>query len=87
MENTLGCLKRILVEGLKLKMKPEDISDDSPFFKDGLGLDSIDSLQIMASCEKEFGIQFTDEDLNNSEEFFRNVSALAAFIDKKLSEK
>ncbi len=53
-------LKQQIIESLNLEdMKPEDISTDAPLFIDGLGLDSIDALELNVLMEKEYGIKIT----------------------------
>ena len=55
-------LKELLIERLKFEdMTPEDIDDDAPLFAGGLGLDSIDALEIVVMLESEFGIRVKNE--------------------------
>ena len=55
-------LKKHIVEELNLQdIKPEDIKDDAPLFGDGLGLDSIDALELVVLMEKFYGVRITDE--------------------------
>lgn len=62
MEELKEILKKQIIEALSLEdMKPEDIDDDAPLFGDGLGLDSIDALELIVLMEKQYGIR-----LNNS---------------------
>lgn len=50
-------IKTLLVENLMLKVSKEEIGDDTPLFSpDGLGLDSIDALELVVSLEKAFGV-------------------------------
>lgn len=73
-------LKTLIVDRLNLiDIKPADIGDDMPLFKTGLGLDSIDALELTLNVEKEYGVKVA-----NSEEAlraFQSVSTLAAFIE------
>jgi len=72
-------LKVLLVEGLKLEDKrPEDIEDDAPIFVEGLGLDSIDALELVVLVEEMFHVTIPDEEVGK--EAFASVNALAAFI-------
>ncbi len=73
-------LKRLIVERLKLNIKPEDIGDDSPLFGEGLGLDSIDALELVVGLEQEFGVQVPDEAVGR--EAFASINALAGFVHK-----
>lgn len=73
-------LKKLIVDRLNLiDITPADIGDDMPLFKTGLGLDSIDALELTLNVEKEYGVKVA-----NSEEAlraFQSVSTLAAFIE------
>lgn len=75
-------LKKLIVDRLNLiDITPADIGDDMPLFKTGLGLDSIDALELTLNVEKEFGVKVA-----NSEEAlraFQTVSTLAAFIEAR----
>jgi acyl carrier protein len=56
-ENLRDAIKEMMVENLMLKVTKEEISDDLPLFgPDGLGLDSIDALELVVSLEKRFGV-------------------------------
>lgn len=75
-------IRRLLIDKLRLQdMRPEDIGDDMPLFGEGLGLDSIDALELVVAIEKEFGIKITDEEVGVKA--FRSVNSLAAFIAEK----
>ena len=79
-------LKVLLIERLKFEdMTPEDISDDEPLFAGGLGLDSIDALEIVVMLETEFGINVKNE--ASARESFRSVATLAAFVEERLAQK
>ncbi len=72
-------LKLLLVEGLKLEgTRPEDIQDAEPIFVEGLGLDSIDALELVVLVEERFGISIPDEEVGKSA--FASIDALADFI-------
>jgi acyl carrier protein len=81
MEELKQELKRQIVEHLNLKdVRPEDIEDDAPLFKEGLGLDSIDALELIVMLQKHYGLK-----LSNSEEgpvVFRSISSMAQYIEK-----
>jgi acyl carrier protein len=72
-------LKRQIVEQLNLKdIKPEDIGDDQPLFVEGLGLDSIDALELIVLLQQHYGIK-----LARAEEgpvVFRSVNSMAEYI-------
>ena len=77
-------LKELLIERLKFEdMTPEDIDDDAPLFQGGLGLDSIDALEIVVMLESEFGIKVKNE--SAARDYFKSISALAAYIESKQS--
>jgi acyl carrier protein len=72
-------LKAMIVEGLKLEDKrPEDIDDTAPIFVDGLGLDSIDALELVVLIEDNFRVTIPDEDVG--QRAFASIDALADFI-------
>jgi acyl carrier protein len=82
-ENTelINELKELIVKRLKLDdLKPEDIDENTPLFGEGLGLDSIDALELVVAIEKTYGIRIPDEDVGK--EAFRSVSALAEYVIK-----
>ena len=73
-------LKRLIVEALMLEdVKAEEIDDDAPLFGEGLGLDSIDALELAIAIDRRFGVKIEAEDERNRE-IFRSVSSLAAHI-------
>ncbi len=79
-------LKELLIERLKFEdMTPDDIGDDEPLFEGGLGLDSIDALEIVVMLESEFGIKVKNE--SSARTYFRSVASLAHFVEHKLAEK
>jgi len=79
-------LKELLIERLKFEdMTPDDIDDDQPLFAGGLGLDSIDALEIVVMLESEFGIRVKNE--SSARDNFRSVSALADFVEHRIAEK
>jgi acyl carrier protein len=75
-----GDLKRLIVEALMLEdIRPEDIDIEAPLFGDGLGLDSIDALELAIAIDRRFGVKIEAEDERNRE-IFRNVASLARHI-------
>ncbi|MEO5682578.1 MAG: phosphopantetheine-binding protein [Chitinophagaceae bacterium] len=79
MDNLIADLKKQIVEQLNLQhIKPEDIGDDQPLFVEGLGLDSIDALELIVLLQQQYHIK-----LNNAEEgpkVFRSVRTMAEYI-------
>lgn len=81
-----GRLKRLIVERLKLEMDPDEIGDADPLFGEGLGLDSIDALELVLGLEQEFGVKIEDEEVGG--EALASVDSLAEFVrDKAAAEK
>src|SRR5213080_5582793 len=77
-------LKELLIERLKFEdMTPDDIADDDPLFAGGLGLDSIDALEIVVMLESEFGIRVKNE--GSARDNFRSISALADFVEQRIA--
>ena len=73
-------VKRLIVEALMLEdVVPDEIVDDAPLFGEGLGLDSIDALELAIAVDKRFGVKIEAEDERNKE-IFRSVSSLTAHI-------
>ena len=74
-------LKNLIIKALKLEdMKPDDIDAEAPLFGEGLGLDSIDALELVVALEKTYGIRIPDEDVGR--EAFGSVSVLAEYVLK-----
>ena len=73
-------LKKQIIEALNLKhLKPEDIGDDQPLFVEGLGLDSIDALELIVLLQQKYNIK-----LDNPQEgpkIFRSVKTMAEYIN------
>ncbi len=81
MDDTLEMeIKQLIVESLMLEdVKPEDIQSDDALFVEGLGLDSIDALELAMAIHKRFGVRTSPDDEHNRENF-HSVAALAAFV-------
>ncbi|MBP9098953.1 MAG: acyl carrier protein [Ferruginibacter sp.] len=74
-------LKQQIVEFLNLlTVKPEDIKDDEPLFGEGLGLDSIDSIELIVLLNREYGIVI--EDPKEGRKILVNVNTMADYIEK-----
>ena len=77
-------IKQKIVEVLELKIKPEAIGDTVPLFgKEGLGLDSVDALEIAAMLELEFEVVVPDREVVNK--VFASVSTLADYVRSQRS--
>jgi acyl carrier protein len=81
MDKLIEQLKVQLIEQLNLEdMKPEDIDPDEPLFGEGLGLDSIDALELIVLLEKEYGIKI--ENPKDGQKVFFSVRTMAEFIEE-----
>ena len=77
-------LKEMIIGTLKLEeVSAEEIDDDAPLFKEGLGLDSIDALELVVALEKVFNVIIEDEDVGK--EAFGSIRILAGFIQKEFT--
>lgn len=75
-------LKKMIIDTLKLEdISEAEIETDAPLFKEGLGLDSIDALELVVAIEKIFNVIIEDEDVGKKA--FASVSALAGFIQEE----
>jgi len=73
-------IKELIISSLELEdVKPDDIVDDQPLFGEGLGLDSIDALELGLALQKRYGISMS-ADSEQTRRHFASVSALAAFV-------
>ena len=72
-------LKKLLVSQLSLEgVKPEEIKDDEVLFGEGLGLDSLDAVEIVVLLQRNFGLDV--KDMNQSKKIFYSVDTLARYI-------
>lgn len=75
-------IKRLIVESLHLEgIAPDMIADDAPLFGEGLGLDSVDALELVVALEKEFGIRIKSQEIGR--EVFSSVATLSQFIEAR----
>jgi len=73
-------VKELIINSLELDgVKAEDIVDSEPLFREGLGLDSIDALELGVAIKKKFGVKLSAENADNRKHF-ASVDALAAYI-------
>lgn len=72
-------LKKHIIEELNLQdIKPDDIIDDAPLFGDGLGLDSIDALELVVLMEKYYGVKILDETVGKK--VLASINSMAEYI-------
>lgn len=84
-EAVAGELKALIIKSLKLEdVLPGDIDPGSPLFGSGLGLDSIDALELVVALEKKYGIRIPDEDVGK--EAFASINALADYVLKNAKQ-
>jgi len=84
MRVSLSELKAKIVELFELEdVSPDQIEDDAPLFGPGLGLDSIDALELVVLLERDYGIVI--KDIEEGRPAFQSVRTLAAFIEAKRS--
>lgn len=73
-------LKQLIIDALGLEdIGVQDIDDQQPLFGEGLGLDSVDALELGLAIQKRYGIKI-DADAKDTRNHFRNVATLAAFV-------
>lgn len=79
----LDFLRRMIIDSLKLEdLDPAEIQEDEPLFGEGLGLDSLDALELVVAIEKHFGVVIENED--QGKEAFVSLSALARYIQREV---
>lgn len=79
MEDLVLELKKEIIEALNLEdITPEDIDENDSLFGDGLGLDSIDALELIVLMEKKYGIKL--ENPNKGKEVFKSVAVMAKYV-------
>jgi acyl carrier protein len=79
-ESLRSDIKKMIVEALMLEdVDPNEIVEDAPLFGEGLGLDSIDALELAIAIDKRYGVKIEAEDERNRE-IFRSVASLSAHI-------
>jgi acyl carrier protein len=83
--NTKEKLKKIIIEELNLDdLTPEDIDDGAPLFGEGLGLDSLDAVELVVILEKHFGVQV--KNLDEGREAFQSINTLVVYIEERTAK-
>ena len=81
MEELIKQLKEQVIEVLNLEdMTPDDIVDDAPLFGEGLGLDSIDALELIVLLEREYGIKLSNP--TEGKQIFKSIASIADYVNK-----
>ena len=78
-------IKQAIVRSLRLPITPEEIGDATPLFGEGLGLDSIDVLELVLELERSFGVVIGDEQTGMA--VLRSVDTIAEFITSERAKK
>jgi acyl carrier protein len=78
-------VKEALVRSLRLPMQPDEIGDGMPLFGEGLGLDSIDALEIVLELERVFDVTIADQE--TGARVLRSVDSIVAFIEASRNGK
>jgi acyl carrier protein len=73
---------RLIVSALSLEVRPEDIAPEEPLFNSGLGLDSIDALELALAISKAYGVQLRSDDERNHR-IFASLRTLTTHIEKQ----
>jgi acyl carrier protein len=81
MNNLISQLKNQIIEALNLEdMTADDINADAPLFGEGLGLDSIDALELIVLLEREYGIKLSNP--AEGKAIFKSVASIANYVSK-----
>lgn len=76
-----AALARLIVSALSLEVDPAEIAPEAPLFGSGLGLDSIDALEMSLAISKEYGVTLRSDDARNHQ-IFASLRSLAAHVEK-----
>jgi acyl carrier protein len=81
-EEILGQIRRILIDGLDVKRDPDEIDPDAPLFGSGLGLDSIDAVELALLVEERLGVRLADDPMARAS--MRTVNSL---VDRVIAHR
>lgn len=75
-------LKQVLIEDLNLEdLTPEEIEDDEQLFGEGLGLDSLDAVELVVVVQRHFGVEI--KDMDEGRPALQSINTLVAYIESK----
>ena len=77
-------VKAAIVRCLKMPIGPDEIGDDMPLFGEGLGLDSIDALELVLELQRTFGVKVSDEQIG--QRVLRSVRTIVQFIEQQRAQ-
>jgi len=83
--DTINKVKELLIKELNLNIKPEAIDDATPLFGDGLGLDSLDAVELVVILKKHLGVTITDSE--QAKKVFVSFKTLTDFIEAELRKE
>ena len=84
-ENTIARIKQLIVRALNLQdLRPDEIETDAPLFGEGLGLDSVDALELVVAIEREFAIAIPEGKVDH--DVFHSVRTLAVWLAERLPQ-
>jgi acyl carrier protein len=82
MKELIEQIKEMVVRDLKLQgVNPAEIDDNAPLFEEGLGLDSLDAVELVVLVQKHFDVQI--EDMDEGQAAFKSIRTLAEFIEAR----
>lgn len=80
-------LTRLIIKAVKLEdCKPEDIAPEAPLFADGLGLDSIDALEIAIAISEKYGVELHADNQEHLMQVFATVRSLSDFVKEHIAK-
>jgi acyl carrier protein len=85
MEDLIKEIKRRIVENLQLDRDPGEIETDAPLFDEGLGLDSLDVLELVVMMDRDYGIEIVN--MEEGKKAFASVRSIAEYITEKKAAK
>ena len=82
---TTQTLKQTLIDSLSLEdIQPHNIADNDPLFNEGLGLDSVDAIELVVVLDNEYGIKF--KDMDEAKKVFTSVEVLTNYINENATK-